>query len=57
MPISWKLQEMIVAGTAGQEIRRQAIVEQMLTLRDAAMRKLKLGSTTLEEVIRETVSD
>lgn len=57
MPISWKLQEMIVAGTAGQEIRRQAIVERMLTLRDAAMRKLEQGRTTVEEVIRETVSD
>ena len=57
MPISPKLKELIVGGASREELRRQAIQEHVLTLRDAAMEKLKQGITTVEEVIRETVNE
>jgi type II secretory ATPase GspE/PulE/Tfp pilus assembly ATPase PilB-like protein len=38
-------------------LRREALSEGILSLREAALEKLKTGLTTLEEVIRETAND
>ena len=37
------------------ELRRKAIDEGMITLRQSGLRKVKEGVTTVEEVVRETV--
>jgi len=54
MPITPALERMILEGKPSQEIKEYALSEGMLTLRDAALEKLKNGITTIEEVIAET---
>lgn len=55
MDISEDIQELILVGASAREIRRKAIEEGMLTLRQSGLAKIKAGATTLEEVLRETV--
>jgi type IV pilus assembly protein PilB len=55
MEISEDIQELILVGASAREIRRKAIEEGMLTLRQSGLAKIKAGLTTLEEVLRETV--
>jgi type IV pilus assembly protein PilB len=55
MEISEELRELILVGASGLELRRKAIEEGMLTLRQSGLEKIRLGMTTLEEVVRETV--
>src|SRR5439155_21353251 len=50
-----KLRELILVGASGLELRRKAVDEGMITLRQSGLRKVKEGVTTLEEVVRETV--
>ena len=45
---------MILSGATNQEMQAQAIKEGMITLRQAALFKLKEGVTTVEEVLAET---
>ncbi|MGD0659198.1 MAG: type IV-A pilus assembly ATPase PilB [Syntrophorhabdales bacterium] len=54
MPISEKIRELIFASTAVSEIRKAAIEEGMLTLRQSGLTKIKQGITTMEEVFKET---
>jgi type IV pilus assembly protein PilB len=49
-----ELREAILRGETTSEIRRIGISNGMLTLREAALRKLEAGITTLEEVVRTT---
>ena len=55
MEISEAIQELILVGGSAREIKRKAIEEGMLTLRDSGLYKIKAGVTTLDEVLRETV--
>jgi len=55
MEISEELRELILVGASGPELRRKAIDEGMITLRQSGLRKVKDGMTSLEEVVRETV--
>jgi type IV pilus assembly protein PilB len=55
MEISEELRELILVGASGPELRRKAVDEGMITLRQSGLRKVKLGVTTIEEVVRETV--
>jgi type IV pilus assembly protein PilB len=55
MEITEELRELILVGASGLELRRKAIEEGMLTLRQSGLEKIRLGMTTLEEVVRETV--
>jgi type IV pilus assembly protein PilB len=55
MEISEAIQELILVGASAREIKRKAIEEGMLTLRDSGLTKIKAGITTLDEVLRETV--
>jgi type IV pilus assembly protein PilB len=57
MPISSTLRGMILDRVSGERIKRQAIDEGMLTLRQDALVKLKAGMTTVDEVLRETARD
>jgi type IV pilus assembly protein PilB len=55
MEIAEELRELILVGASGTELRRKAIDEGMVTLRNSGLRKVKDGVTTIEEVVRETV--
>jgi type IV pilus assembly protein PilB len=55
MEIGDELRELILVGASGLELRRKAIDEGMITLRQSGLQKVKDGTTTLEEVVRETV--
>ncbi|HVP57832.1 MAG TPA: type IV-A pilus assembly ATPase PilB [bacterium] len=57
MPISQVLRRMILDRGSVEQIKRQAMSEGMLTLRQDALLKLKAGSTSVEEVLRETATD
>lgn len=54
MPITRDLERLILSRTSGQDLKEQAEAEGMLTLRDAAIEKLKRGITTVEEVLAAT---
>jgi type IV pilus assembly protein PilB len=56
MPVSAEIERMIISGASSAEIRRQSISEGMLTLRTAALEKLKNGVTTVGEVLAVTSS-
>jgi type IV pilus assembly protein PilB len=55
MAIEDELRELILVGASGMELRRKAVEEGMITLRQSGLRKVKDGLTSLEEVVRETV--
>jgi type IV pilus assembly protein PilB len=55
MEIGEDIQELILVGASAREIRRKAVEEGMLTLRQSGLTKIKAGATTLDEVLRETV--
>jgi type IV pilus assembly protein PilB len=55
MEVTEELRELILVGASGLELRRKAIDEGMITLRNSGLRKVKEGVTTIEEVVRETV--
>jgi type IV pilus assembly protein PilB len=55
MEIGEELRELILVGASGLELRRKAIEEGMITLRQSGLRKVKEGVTTIDEVVRETV--
>ena len=54
MALSPELRRMILRGASVADIRDQAVVEGMLTLRMDGMKKIERGVTTLEEVVKET---
>jgi len=56
MEVGESIQEMIMMGASTLEIRRRAIEEGMLTLRQSGLEKVKAGMATLEEVLRETIN-
>jgi type IV pilus assembly protein PilB len=57
MPISPTIRKMMLDRVSTEIIKRQAIDEGMLTLRQDALVKLRAGITTVEEVLRETARD
>lgn len=57
MPTSGTIRRMILDRASSDELRKRAIQEGMLTLRQDALIKLKKGITTIEEVLRETARD
>jgi type IV pilus assembly protein PilB len=56
MPLSSDMRSMILKGASSDEIAKQADKEGMFTLRDDGIDKVKQGVTTIEELMRETVS-
>ncbi len=50
------LRELILIGASALELRKKAIDTGMITLRQSGLEKIRAGMTTLEEVVRETVS-
>jgi type IV pilus assembly protein PilB len=55
MEISEGIRDLIMVGATAVEIKRKALEEGMLTLRQSGLEKIKNGVTTVEEVLRETV--
>jgi len=55
MEMSDQVRELILSGASALELRRQAIDDGMISLRKSGLRKIQDGSTTMEEVVRETV--
>jgi type IV pilus assembly protein PilB len=55
LQFSDEIREMILSGSTSIELKRKAIEEGMVSLRSSGLHKIRLGVTTLEEVIRETV--
>ena len=57
MPVTPRIRTMILDRSSTESLKRQAMSEGMLTLRQDALLKLKAGITTVEEVLRETARD
>jgi type IV pilus assembly protein PilB len=55
MEISEGIRDLIMVGATAVEIKRKALEEGMLTLRQSGLEKIRAGITTIEEVLRETV--
>ena len=56
MEITDELRELILIGASALELRKKAIDDGMITLRESGLYKIREGVTTLEEVVRETVA-
>jgi type IV pilus assembly protein PilB len=54
MPVTRDVERMILSKASSQDLKDQAKEEGMLTLRDAAIEKLKKGITSVEEVLAAT---
>ena len=57
MRITEELKELILSGASAAELKRQAMADGMQTLRQAGIGKVQLGMTSVEEILRVTMSD
>jgi type IV pilus assembly protein PilB len=57
MPMKDKMKEMVLQGCSAAELKQQMIQDGVNTLRMAAINKVIDGVTTIDEVLRCTVSD
>jgi type IV pilus assembly protein PilB len=55
MEMSEALREMVIANASVIDLKKTAIAEGMTPLRQAGLRKVAEGMTTIEEVVRETI--
>ena len=56
MEITEEIRELILIGASAIELRKKAIDDGMITLRESGLQKIRAGVTTIEEVLRETVA-
>src|SRR6476619_7253733 len=56
MEVNDDIRELILIGASSLELRKKAIEDGMITLRESGLHKVRTGLTTLEEVVRETVA-
>jgi type IV pilus assembly protein PilB len=56
MEVTDEIRELILIGASSLELRKRAVEDGMITLRESGLQKIKNGVTTLEEVVRETVA-
>jgi len=54
MELDEEIKEMVMIGASTSELRQKAKEKGMLTLRQSGLEKIKLGMTSIEEVLRET---
>ena len=57
MPMFEEIREMVLAGGNTAEIKRESMRLGIKTMRQSALTKLKEGMTSMEEVLRSTMSD
>ncbi len=55
MEVTDEIRELILIGASALELRKKAIDDGMITLRESGLHKIRSGVTTVEEVVRETV--
>ena len=55
MEVTEDIRELVLSGATAVELRRKAIEEGMITLRQSGLQKIRESVTTIEEVVRETV--
>ena len=56
MEVTDDIRELILIGASALELRKKAIDDGMITLRESGLHKIRSGVTTVEEVVRETVA-
>jgi type IV pilus assembly protein PilB len=56
MEITDEIRELILIGASALELRKKAIDDGMISLRESGLFKIREGVTTVEEVVRETVA-
>jgi len=56
MEVTDDIRELILIGASALELRKKAIDDGMITLRQSGLYKIRAGVTTIEEVVRETVA-
>ena len=56
MEITDEVRELILIGASALELRKKAIDDGMISLRESGLFKIREGVTTVEEVVRETVA-
>src|SRR5712664_4727898 len=56
MEVTDEVRELILIGASALELRKKAIEDGMITLRESGLHKIRAGITTVEEVVRETVA-
>ena len=56
MEVNDDIRELILIGASSLELRKKAVEDGMITLRESGLHKVRAGLTTLEEVVRETVA-
>jgi type IV pilus assembly protein PilB len=56
LEIDDELRELILSGASAYELRQKAVENGMTTLRLSGLQKIRDGVTTIEEVVRETVT-
>jgi len=56
MEVNDDVRELILIGASSLELRKKAVEDGMITLRESGLQKVRAGITTLEEVVRETVA-
>jgi type IV pilus assembly protein PilB len=56
MEVTDDIRELILIGASALELRKKAIDDGMITLRESGLHKIRNGVTTIEEVVRETVA-
>ncbi|MCD4749758.1 MAG: type IV-A pilus assembly ATPase PilB [Thermoanaerobaculales bacterium] len=54
MKVSDDIRELILSGASAIELRRRAMEDGMVSLRESGLQKIRDGVTTIEEVVRET---
>jgi type IV pilus assembly protein PilB len=55
MEMTESIRDLVMVGATAVEIKKKALEEGMLTLRQSGLEKVRQGTTSLEEVLRETV--
>jgi type IV pilus assembly protein PilB len=56
MEVTDEIRELILIGASALELRKKAVDDGMITLRNSGLHKIRSGVTTIEEVVRETVA-
>jgi type IV pilus assembly protein PilB len=56
LEVTDEIRELILIGASALELRKKAIEDGMISLRESGLHKIRNGITTIEEVVRETVA-
>jgi len=57
MEMTDAIRELVLSGASATELKRQAMIDGMTTLRQSGIDKVRQGTTTVEEVLRVTMAD